>query len=233
MIRISTSRAPSEYAALRAARAPFSKFSSEPAIRHALWEQQGRKCAYCERLLRDPSRDDHQTRIEHFHPQSSTSWNADCKQASGADSAVKAPTTWSNLLLCCDGNESVGKPFTCDKLKDDSEICADFRNPKLWSGHPDRLVSIDREGRAEPVAGLPVGASRVIDEIMNLNAEHVRAARKSVTDPLLREYKAWTTLHHGMSGTQRLLLAERWRTRAATSPHGTALLSLADWLLRT
>jgi uncharacterized protein (TIGR02646 family) len=233
MIRIATRAAPPEFVRLRAARAAFSELSSEPSIRRALWEQQGRRCAYCERLLRDPSRDDHQTRIEHFHPQSSAQWNTDCKRASGAGTKAKAPTTWSNLLLCCDGNESVGKPFTCDKSKDDIEICADFRNPKLWSGHPDRLVNIDREGRAEPVVGLPARASHVVDDVLNLNAEHVVEARQRVATPRRQELKKWKARHQGLDDQQRAVLVERWRTRAETSPYGTALLSLADWLERT
>ncbi|GAB2558817.1 HNH endonuclease family protein [Nocardia heshunensis] len=230
MRRIAAATTPSNHRALRAARAPFAELSSDPTIRRALWEEQGGHCAYCERTLRDPDRPDHQTRIEHFHPQSASLWTETCATCSGAGDNRDAPTRWTNLLLCCDGNQQAGKDFTCDKSKANSHICADFRNPKTWS--QPQVVVIDRDGRARPAPGLPHGAVAVIDNVLRLNTNHLIAARKRAMSAYLREIHASKTKHHGLSDARREQFAARFRDVAATVEYGSVLLMLADHLAR-
>ena len=228
MLRIPHVDVPEVLTTLRAQGATFETISSDPTVRRALWEQQGQRCAYCERKLRDPARADHRTRIEHFHPQSSSTWNSDCKRMSGTPSRAKAPTTWSNLLLCCDGNEMAKTDFTCDKSKRNAEICGSFRNPKSWTG--DRLVNIDRSGRARPVQGLPADAISVIDVDLNLNANHLIAARKLVQSAHLRYLQTQKSRHNGLTASQRSQIASQFRARALLSEYGSTILSLADEL---
>lgn len=218
--------APSSLTTLRATGATYEMVRSDPSIRRVLWQQQGRRCAYCERILRDPDRDDHRTRIEHFHPQSSPKWNNQCRVGSGAVNTAKAPTTWSNLLLCCDGNELAGKDFTCDKSKGNTDICSDFRNPKIW--HRDRLVHIGRSGQAKPVEGLPADAATIIDVVLNLNSEELVAARKRVLDARRKSIVAQSERHHGLSASLRSQIADILRRDATTLEYGSTLLSLAD-----
>jgi uncharacterized protein (TIGR02646 family) len=229
MRRIPQNVVPPSLTTLRAQGATYEMVRSDPSVRRALWESQGKRCAYCERSLRDPARDDHRTRIEHFHPQAGVKWDEDCRRASGVSDNAHAPTTWSNLLLCCDGNELAGKDFTCDKSKADEDICSDFRNPKSWHGQ--RLLHIDRFGHARPMDGLPIGATRIIEEVLNLNSKYVVDARKSVQNARRRYVQQQQVLRHGLTPRQRSQIAERFRKDAETSEYGSALLSLADDLL--
>lgn len=219
---------PKSFARYRADRAEFSVFSSDPATRYALWEQQRAKCAYCEKRLRDPSELNHRTRIEHFHPQSSDTWGADCAHCSGAASNDEAPTTWSNLLLCCDGYEAAGETYTCDKSKANQDICAEFRNPKSWQA--EKLVSVSRAGRAEPASGLPPGADVVIDVVLNLNAKHLVDARKAVISAWRKRIVAHRDRHKGWTPKRRAEMIDRLRTAADSDEYAAVLLSLADTL---
>lgn len=221
---------PLAYAALRARRAPFREFSSDPQIRSALWDVQRGRCAYCERRLRDPARPDHGTRIEHFHPQSLVEWGSDCALCTRAADGDDAPTVWTNLLLCCDGSERAGSVFTCDKKKADQHICTRFRNPKTWTA--ERLVEVERSGEVSAVGGMPAGAADVIDTVLNLNAEHLVAARRRVAAALRKTFNAEKNRRHGLTSAQRAKMATAWRERAETAEYATVFLSLADWVER-
>lgn len=228
MRRITSLAPPAQYVSLVATASDFSQLSSEQNIRLALWQQQKGRCAYCERVLRDPSRSDHRTRIEHFHPQSGSAWSSDCAFCSGARSQAAARTAWTNLLLCCDGNEAAGSDFTCDKSKANMDVCDKFRNPKVW--HASRLVDIDRNGFASPVTGLPVGAADVIHLTLRLNADHLIAARLSVIAAYTRMIKKEKDKHHNLTPSRRTELAAKLRVKADDSEYATTWLSLADRL---
>jgi uncharacterized protein (TIGR02646 family) len=202
---------------------------SDSSLRRALWDQQGGRCAYCERRLRDPSRDDHRTKIEHSHPQSSSKWDSDCKSCSGASNHASTATTWRNLLLCCDGNELAGENFTCDTSKAGTDICSDFRNPKHWT-QGDRLVEIDRSGFAKPRPGLPNAAATVIGSVLYLNAKALVEARMLVLSPRRKAINHQRRLHHGRRASLDSQIAAILRLDATTSEYGSTLLSLADEL---
>jgi uncharacterized protein (TIGR02646 family) len=230
MRRIHAATPPPSHSTHRASNAAFDELSSDPAVRRALWNEQGGRCAYCERTLRDPARHDHQTRIEHFHPQSGRVWTADCSLCSGAVGNHDAPTKWTNLLLCCDGNQVAGSEFTCDKSKAATDICAEFRNPKIWTH--EQVVVVDRDGRARPSSGLPAGAEAVVDAVLNLNAKHLVAARRAVIGARLRKLERMRSTHHGLTAQQREKLAAGLRVEASTAEFASALLTVADGLLR-
>ncbi|MBF4590697.1 hypothetical protein [Curtobacterium sp. VKM Ac-1395] len=222
MRRITAHRPPKEFAELRAAREEYDQFSSERAIRRVLWEQQGGRCAYCERRLRHWDRDDHQTRIEHFHPQNGNVWSSVCKLRSGAATQTKASTTWKNFLLCCNGEEPLDKSFhRCDVTKYNTDICETFRNPRDWDG--DRLVDIKRSGKAVARPGMPAGAQDVLDSVVRVNAPELVEVRKRVLGDLEIVVRAfWNG-----SAAQRALVASRLREQAETVEYATTYLTLA------
>lgn len=230
MLRIPRTSPPQTFVEYRASKADYSTVSSDLATRYALWEQQGARCAYCERRLRDPSKPNHRTRIEHFHPQSGQLWVSDCAHCSGASGTDDATTCWSNLLLCCDGNEAAGANFTCDKSKVNQHICEQFRNPKTW--HGEKLVVIDDLGIAQPAPGLPADANWVLDVVLNLNAAHLVRDRKEVIAARKRAMVVKKDLHNGLSEKRRHELGHRLRKASQTDEFATTLLSLADRVMR-
>ncbi|MQY31731.1 hypothetical protein NRB56_73410 [Nocardia sp. RB56] len=230
MRRIHAAPPPSSHSAGRSAHATFAELSSDPAIRRALWTEQAGRCAHCERILRDPAHPDHRTRIEHFHPQSASAWTSDCSRCSGATGNQDAPTRWTNLLLCCDGNEGAGSDFTCDKSKSDKDICGDFRNPKTWSH--DRLLVVDRDGRIRPGSGLPPRAGKVADEVLKLNAKRLVIIRRKIIGARTREINKIRAKNHGLTDNMRDKRISRLHTEASTAEYASALLTVADHLLR-
>lgn len=157
-------------------------------------------------------------------------WTTDCARASGVASAARAAIAWSNLLLCCDGNEHAGRDYTCDKRKHDTDICADFVNPQRWSGGA--LVTVERDGRVKARPGLPVGADHVITTVLNLNSPEIIRARRSVLAARRELIDRVRTKNHGLSPRQRVDIAERLRKDAASSEYGAVLLSLAAAITR-
>ncbi|MGW5922832.1 hypothetical protein ACWFPY_27915 [Nocardia fluminea] len=230
MRRIKPQKPPNSYVTYRAKGAGFSEMSADPAIRRALWDEQRGRCAYCERVLRDPSRPDHLTRIEHFHPQRGSSWGSDCGACTGAGSSSDAQTKWTNLLLCCDGSESAGANFTCDKSKNNRHVCEDFRNPKLW--HSESLVCIERSGKALPATGLPSDADRVVNAALNLNARHLVDVRREIISARAREINKLKARNRGLNIAQRTLIATNLRKEAETAEYPSVLLMLANWVIR-
>jgi hypothetical protein len=123
-----------------------------------------------------------------------------------------------------------GSDFTCDKSKAATDICADFRNPKLWTH--EQVVVVDRGGRALPGSGLPTGAEAVVDAVLNLNAKHLVAARKAVIGARLRKLERMKAINSGLTARQRAKFAAELREEAETAEFASALLTVADVLLR-
>ncbi|MBH0776959.1 hypothetical protein [Nocardia bovistercoris] len=155
-------------------------------------------------------------------------WTKDCALCSGASDDLHAPTTWTNLLLCCDGNERAGSVFTCDKSKEATDICAVFRNPKNWRN--EQVLEVDRGGRAIPSSGLPIHATTVVETILNLNAEHLVAARKAVIAAQLREIARVKAKHHGLSSSRKAKIAAVLCVQAESAEFASVLLMVADRL---
>lgn len=111
MLRIHPSPPSRICAELRNQKVDFAGLKGSDQIGRTLWVQQQGPCAYYERALRDPDRDDHQTKIEHFHTQNALEWTECCAYCSGAASTLDASTTWKNLLLVRKG----GAPIFIDR----------------------------------------------------------------------------------------------------------------------
>jgi uncharacterized protein (TIGR02646 family) len=230
MLSIPLATPPAVLTTLQLQGASYKDVSSNGSVRQALWDQQNRRCAYCERTIRNPERIDHRTKIEHFHPQSGGAWNADCARASGATDESKAPTTWGNLLLCCDGNELARTERTCDTSKSNTDICSDIRNPKSWHGAS--LVVIDNSGRAKPAAGLPPEASKVVNEVLNLNSPELVRARAGVLAARKKRIAHLKATRGGLTGHQRSEVVTALLRDAESTEYGSTLISLAERMAR-
>ncbi|GAA4266191.1 hypothetical protein GCM10022256_18030 [Frondihabitans peucedani] len=229
MQRIVQAPPPPRLTTLRNQNATFDEVKADGILRWVLFEQQRGRCAYCERPLRRPDHIEHKTKIEHFHPQNSDHWNEACQQESGASDDFKAPTTWSNLLLCCDGNESVTLAKTCDTSKSNTDICSEFRNPRAW--HSILLVHISRDGRALPDPALPDGAIGIVNNVLNLNEKELVAARRQIGLALKNEILAKSGRKpYGLSPSKRANIIARLRERGLSQPYGSTYLSVAELL---
>ena len=167
----------------------FGEISSDVSLRSALHAEQRGLCAYCEVGLRRPEPGvPHHTRIEHFHPQrGGSAFSSICASQSGASTSGAAPLAWSNLLLCCDGHESARRDFNCDKSKENTDICTDFRNPKTVPTTRAYLVCVNHQGRAVAEETMPPNAQRVVDGVLCLNRKHLIAARLRRVSAIERE----------------------------------------------
>lgn len=235
MIRIEPRQPPPVVALVRASGGSFRALSSESAVRGALFDEQGGRCAYCERRLRDP-RDgsDHRTRIEHYHPQhpavngpGAPKDAQACLRASGAPSIAAAPTAWSNLLLCCDGEEHAPPANRhCDVRKGNVDICHEFRNPK--NATRARILDVSARGRVGPATGMPPGAARVVDVVLGLNTPTLVRAREQVFGALMREIAASKRRHRGMTPARRQELRRKIEAQIADADFPSTLLAAAD-----
>jgi len=211
----------------RAARASYAQLSNDRDVRRALYAEQKHVCAYCERPLAKIHEADHRTRIEHFHPQSDiVGQTPACVSQSGASDLSLAPTQWSNMLLCCDGNERAGRDYTCDKAKGSADICATFRNPKSVPAGQELLVTIERDGRALAALGMPPGAQQVIDGVLGLNNPHLVRARRERVRTIKAELFEQQRKHHGLSAGQKVAAAQRLRAQAAQPNFAYATVNL-------
>lgn len=234
MIRITAAPPPPIFAFHRANRSTYVQLSSEDAIRKALFDEQRGLCAYCERQLHYALGGSHKTRIEHFHPQNPAAGSTldahACRMASGASPLGDSDTTWTNLLLCCDGQEAQGAGLQhCDVTKRDADICAAFRNPKTFRGP--RLLDVHHDGRVVPIPQLPSGAACVVEDVLMLNRKSLTTVRgrlyRSLFSQIAREKRQPP---FGMTAARRTALRATLTARARDNPHPTVTLSVADLL---
>lgn len=124
------------------------------SIRQALLEMQDRRCAYCEKSLKDSEQ-----HIEHFRKQSEY---------------PKLVFVWSNLFLSCNNHD------TCGKYKDRISINMDeVIDPCI--DDPEYYLEFDLNGRIFPKSSLTLQernkAEKTI-EAFNLNELHLKRNRK-------------------------------------------------------
>lgn len=234
MIKITAAPPPAIFAFHRANKSRYLQLSSEDAIRKALFDEQRGLCAYCERQLNYAVGGPHRTRIEHFHPQNpapgSTLDAQACRMASGASPLADSDTTWTNLLLCCDGQEGRGAGLQhCDVTKRDTDVCAVFRNPKTFQAP--RLLDVHYDGRVVPIPDLPSGAASVVDDVLMLNRKSLTTVRERLYRSLFREIaKEKRRRRFGMTAARRTALRAQLIARARDNPHPSVALSVADRL---
>lgn len=234
MIRIVAATPPPSFAFHRANNSSYTQLSADTAIRQALFDEQRGLCAYCERALVRPADDGHQTRrtrIEHFHPQHPAEGAATrqaCLMRSGATSVNDYDTTWTNLLLCCDGEEARGKPYRhCDVTKANTDICTTFRNPKT-DPRP-RLLDVQGGGRVVPVAGMPAEAAAQVENVLKLNGPSLVKTRDRLFSAFIRQIAAEKRRQpYGLTSARRQTLKARLHAAAITGPYPSVALSVAD-----
>lgn len=234
MIKITAAPPPAIFAFHRANKSTYVQLSSEDAIRKALFDEQRGLCAYCERQLAYAPEGPHKTRIEHFHPQNpdagSTLDAKACRMASGAAPVDDSDTTWTNLLLCCDGHEARGAGLQhCDVTKRDTDICVAFRNPKTFRGP--RLLDVHHDGTVVPIPVLPSGASSVVEDVLMLNRKSLTTVRgrlyRSLFTQIAREKRQPP---FGMTAARRNALRATLTARARDHPHPSVTRAVADLL---
>lgn len=232
---ITPSSPPSEYVQLRQTSVPiggrqeFSTFVKDADLRSHLWNEQNGRCAYCECHIRHVEHPKgHNTKIEHFHPFETSSWESDCAGCSGATSTVEGRIEIRNLLLVCEGNEKNTMPTTCDTLKDNTDICTRFRNPKGRRG--EMLVWVDKRGRAVAVPSLPDGAQEVVDSVLNLNADHLIEARMTILTKFKENYIALNRMRRGISNAEKERIKDQYRKLADEQEYSATYLSIANRL---
>lgn len=229
MRRIQPSGTPPEAVARLKTAATFTALQSVPEVRAALANEQGGCCAYCEQRLTLGV--DHNTRIEHFHPQSGAAVSGHCQSQCGASNPADAAIEWTNLLLCCDGNSPDRAPI-CDVSKKSADVCDGLRNPKRAPVTVDTLVDVDVRGNVSPRAAVDAGLAEVyLNDTLNLNHEFLvrnrlrllTALREQVRQKAAGKAGAWTaadkakvaaSLRHGMGekeyGSVYLAMARRY-----------------------
>lgn len=200
-------------------------------LRQFLYGEQGGRCAYCERFIRDDSK----TTIEHFHPQSvGASAGQSCVTRLNCRTLNHSDIEIHNLLLCCDGNRGGGHELTCDASKENEHICDVFYNPRTHSAGS--LVSVESNGRV--VASLfpadRAAAQRVIDNVLNLNEQFLVSNRRVLYVSLLKgfngERKARKRPGGAFKNMQKLRdeFACRLRKSAQSKDYPSVWISVAE-----
>lgn len=189
-------------------------------LKNFIFKQQGGVCAYCE----DSVVDNHQQRIEHFHPKSHNdpthNWTFD----------------WMNMLGCCMGGSTVksdsikksDRKLHCDAHK---ETCStntffkgDLLNPLTMPF--ECLFDIDRDtGELKPNketcahVTIPAGENnydsvfQLVDEtirILNLNCDSLKKKRLSVIKEFERERKSKRQNPKANKKSVRTAIAQKW-----------------------
>lgn len=200
--------------------------NAKDALRDRLKEDQGGRCAYCERHLRE----DHKTVLEHFHPQNMTGkGGSDCQLRVGSTDLSRSDVELGNLLLSCDGHKNDGGDLTCDASKSGSHICSDSFNP-LNQTTP-TLISVGRNGKASVMhyPGDQTAAQHVIDTVLNLNQRHLVGNRKEYYVSWLRRFQEIKAQDKGKTPARELRarFASKVRDTACTEVYPSTLESVA------
>lgn len=149
-------------------------------LRLALLEEQGYLCAYCMKRIVHVSRTDTAakpttTRIEHIK----------CQTVNGKEDTSRS-LDYSNMVLCCDGGESLGKAwYQCDKLKEDDGISfspLDLNIVNMFSFKGDGSMKAITTQLQEQIGS---DTDEKQKGILNLNNRILKRNRKVVLDALL------------------------------------------------
>ena len=194
-------------------------------LRQALYDAQFGECAYCcaplnpdeviiDRRAGTRTVNKGNTRIEHFHPRAKRVVDKlACSSESGVPINGDPQVAWSNLLLCCAGDELNKPPSHCDASKQETDICGPFKNPSLVATGHDLLVTMRADGylavRPEVFvncAGGHPAAQRVVDEVLNLNSTQLKQRRSTQVMALWKEYQRLARAKQSRAEAKRIVL---------------------------
>jgi len=199
-------------------------------LRKRLFDEQHGRCAYCERKLTLSN-----TKIEHFHPQSTplTSATPACHSRTDEQDLSRADVSTKNMLLCCLGADSAGRreSTTCDTRKGDEHICETFYSPKQLPDSVVTLVRVEQSGRVVPdvFPGSAERAVEVVDHTLNLNCDRLRTHRRTVFGETLLAFRDVLARNRGRrpAASLRREAAAKLRERALVEPLPSTLESVA------
>lgn len=120
------------------------------AIRARLHRDQRRLCCYCYAVIKG----DHTSHVEHVSPQRNDN-----------------RFDWDNLALACDGGNQGKNPPHCDHAK--GQTALDTVHP--YKNPVSRFVTLRLQGNLD----VAETARRDVNEVLNLNANHLQRQRES------------------------------------------------------
>jgi len=147
---------------------------------------------------------------------------------SGSSSLDDSDTTWTNLVLCCNGEDGKAESYRhCDVTKGATDICATFRNPKTYAAP--RLLDVQGGGRVVPVPGMPAGAEGVVEDVLRLNRASLVRVRGRLFSALIHEIaREKKRLPYGLTPARRKTLKAQLKRRAISGHHPSVALSVAE-----
>lgn len=208
----------------------FNDYPGKEKLRVFLLNRQGYRCAYCERRINDKQRSSKKSqvdmrraptnKIEHFHPQSSTSTADDCRAAAGCNELRESSLELTKLLAVCSGQTDFEGAVSrhCDTSKANADICAQLRNPNTVNlrdfAVPElgSLVGVEKDGTVRPNPAYFSGeeerevAQGVLNDVLNLNAIWLKQSRKKLysllAQGLVASINEQSRKHHNVSRRQ-------------------------------
>ena len=170
MIKITKGKEPTEWTTIKNTPGIDFEGADKTALRQALIDEQGGICAYCMRRISYVAGVVTDTRIEHLKPQS----------ISIAQGHPEETLSYSNMVLCCNGNIDGDGRTHCDNSKGEQKISftpfdqtvIDTISYSTWDG---RIKSSNVQYDAE------------FNDVLNLNHPRLAANRRSVIKGVVKE----------------------------------------------
>ena len=168
MIRITKGQEPAEWTEIKNTPGIDYDSAEKTALRQALFEEQGGLCGYCMRRISFASGVVSDTRIEHLQP----------RTVSLAEGNVAETLSYSNMILCCDGDIDHDGNTHCDNKKGEKPISftpfdAAAMSTISYSSKDGSIKSSNKQYDNE------------IREVLNLNHVRLAANRKEVVKGLV------------------------------------------------
>lgn len=168
MIRITKGREPAEWVEIRNTPGVAFEDVTKDELRLSLWKEQGGLCGYCMRRINVTPGLTSETRIEHIKP----------RKISMAEGRQEETLSYTNMILCCNGDIDGNGHFHCDRSKEDKEICfTPFDNAVI-----DTLSYSSKDGS---IKSSNSSVDYDLRNILNLNHPRLAANRLAVIKGLV------------------------------------------------
>lgn len=172
MLLIQKGREPKEWEAIRNTPGIDFDTADKTVLRTSLLLEQGAICGYCmKRIHYEPGKTT-DTRIEHIKPRS----------VSIAEGKASETLSYSNMILCCNGNIDNDGNEHCDKSKGERRISF---SPLDATG----MSTIAYSWRNGVIKSTDPQIDQDINTVLNLNHKRLAANRYAVVKGLLTEMK--------------------------------------------
>lgn len=170
MIKISRGHEPAEWTKERQTPGITYESARKDALRQSLLEEQGGLCGYCMRRIVIQPGTQPTTRIEHLKP----------RTLSLEEGKPEETLSYSNMILCCDGDIDGDANFHCDKSKAETTISfkpfdSAFINTISYSSKDGTIKSSNDQYDLE------------FNKVLNLNHPRLAKNRQEVIKGLVSE----------------------------------------------